>query len=365
MEIIGKSLLIFAGVNHIQMVSDATWMARCFDLARQGIGYVSPNPAVGAVLVHNNRILSEGYHGFFGGPHAEVVALRNVRAEDRHLIPESTLYVSLEPCCITGKTPPCTDLIIREGIRNVRVSTVDPNPAVAGSGLDRLRKQGIAVTTGILEAEGKELIRSFTTNILLQRPHVILKWAQSRFGYAGKKDEQIWLSDPLTKTWSHSQRAKVDAIMVGARTVALDNPSLTTRDYPGRSPHRVVFDPNGRLGQHYNVFNGDGKVVYYFSTIDNTAIEGRNIRKHLLSASQNTLQQMLDVLYADHVGIVLIEGGPYLIRQFIAEQLWDEAWVIKTQHDLANGITAPDVLGKRIAQFSSGSDGIVGIRRNG
>jgi diaminohydroxyphosphoribosylaminopyrimidine deaminase/5-amino-6-(5-phosphoribosylamino)uracil reductase len=350
-------------VNQTQTVSDATWMTRCFDLARQGIGYVSPNPAVGAVLVHNNRILSEGYHGFFGGPHAEVVALRNVRPEDRHLIPESTLYVSLEPCCITGKTPPCTDLIIREGIRDVRISTLDPNPAVSGSGLNRLRERGINVTTGILEAEGKALIRPFTTNILLHRPHVILKWAQSRFGYSGKKDEQVWLSDPVTKTWSHSQRAKVDAVMVGARTVALDNPSLTTRDYPGRSPHRVVFDPNGRLEQHYNVFNADGKLVYYFSAQDNPAIEGRNIRKHILSASQNTLQEMLDILYADHVGIVLIEGGPYLIRKFVAEHLWDEAWVIKTQHDLAQGITAPDVTGRLIDRFSSGTDSVVGIER--
>ena len=339
-------------------------MARCFDLARRGLGYVSPNPPVGAVLVYQDHILGEGYHTAFGAAHAEVEAVRSVPEHDRHLIPMSTLYVSLEPCCITGKTPPCTDLIIREGIMDVRISTRDPNPAMAGTGLERLKAKGVKITEGILEEEGKSLIRSFTTNILQHRPHIILKWAQSRFGYSGIKGRQVWLSDPVTKVWTHSRRALADAIMVGARTVETDNPTLAVRDYPGRSPHRVIFDPNGRLSAHYEVFNADGRDIYYFSSIENPAIAGSHIRKYILRNDADLLRQILDVLFQNQIGILLIEGGPYLQKQFVKQNLWDEAWVIHTQHDLAQGIAPPDVLGRLIGRIESEGDVVVGISNN-
>lgn len=359
-----KSLLIFAAVNKQILIPDATWMARCFDLARRGLGYVSPNPPVGAVLVYQDRILGEGYHTAFGAAHAEVEAVRSVSEHDRHLIPLSTLYVSLEPCCITGKTPPCTDLIIREGIMDVRISTRDPNPEMAGSGLERLKGKGVKITEGILEDEGKALIRSFTTNILQHRPHIILKWAQSRFGYSGIKGRQVWLSDPVTKVWSHSQRALADAIMVGARTVETDNPSLTVRDYPGRSPHSVIFDPNGRLSAHYDVFNADGRDIYYFSSIENPAIVSGHIKKYTLRNDADPLPQILDVLFQNRIGILLVEGGPYLQKQFVKQNLWDEAWVIHTQHDLAQGIAPPDVMGRLIGRIESEGDVVVGISNN-
>ncbi len=344
-------------------LDDNTWMLRCFDLAKQGLGYVSPNPPVGAVLVHQNRIIGEGYHTRYGHPHAEVEAINSVPSADRHLIPLSTLYVSLEPCCITGKTPPCTNLILSEGIMDVRLSTRDPNPAIAGAGIELLKTKGIRITEAILEEEGKALISTFTTNILHHRPHIILKWAQSRSGYSGLKNEQIWLSDPLTKVWSHGQRSKADAIMVGARTVATDNPSLTTREYPGRSPHRVVFDPNGRLHNQYNVFNDDGLDVYYFSSSLNEKLKGSHIRKHLLDHDLDPIQQILDVLFANKIGIVLVEGGSYLQQKFIDTNLWDEAWVIQTQHLLTKGIIAPNVKGRLISRENLGPDKIVGIRR--
>lgn len=339
-------------------------MARCFDLARRGVGSVSPNPPVGAVLVYNDRILGEGYHTAFGAAHAEVEAVSSVPDELRHLIPLATLYVSLEPCCNTGKTPPCTDLIIREGIMDVRISTRDPNPSVAGSGLDRLSAKGVKITEGILEEEGKSLIRSFTTNILQHRPHIILKWAQSRFGYSGIKGEQVWLSDPVTKVWSHSQRAKVDAILVGARTVETDNPSLTVREYPGRSPHRVIFDPSGRLDNHYQVFNADGRNIYYFSNEENPEVQGDHILKNILTLDADPLGQILRILFQDQIGNLLVEGGPFLLKQFIKRNLWDEAWVIQTQHDLTQGIAAPDVLGWLIGKIESETDVVVGIRRD-
>lgn len=336
-------------------------MARCFDLAKRGIGHVSPNPPVGAVLVYEGRILAEGFHAFYGGPHAEVMAVNNVPPEKKYLIPKATLYVSLEPCCITGKTPPCTDLIIKEGILDVRISTRDPNPSMAGSGLERLRAKGIQITEGILEEEGKALIRSFTTNILLKRPHVILKWAQSKWGYTGTAGKQVWLSDPLTKTWSHSQRAQVDAILVGARTIETDNPSLTTRDFPGRSPHRVILDLNGKLDDGYQVFNNDGCKIFYFSHADNQLITGDHIIKHLYPAGEESLNHILQVLFSYNIGILLIEGGANTQKQFIKTNLWDEAWVIQTQHELNEGIVAPNVRGKLLSQLSVGTDRIVGI----
>lgn len=353
-------LLIFVCMSATAL-TDTTWMSRCFDLARRGIGRVSPNPPVGALLVYQDRILGEGYHQYYGGPHAEVNALFAVSDQDRHLIPDSTLYVSLEPCCITGKTPPCTDLILKEGIRDVRVSTTDPNPLVAGQGLNHLRNHGVRITGGILEEEGKSLIRPFATNILHQRPYVLLKWAQSRWCYAGIAEEQVWLSDPITKTWSHSQRAQADAILVGARTVSTDDPALTVREFPGRSPARVIFDPNGRLGPGCRVFTDDGCPIYYFAFKTNPDLQLQHITSIVINPEQDAFSQMLQTLFNHQVGILLAEGGPYLQKSIIKQGLWDEAWVVQTQHPLDHGITAPEVTGIKIETFTTGNDRIVGI----
>lgn len=343
--------------------TDELWMNRCFDLARQGIGYVSPNPPVGAVLVHDNRIIGEGFHTSFGAPHAEVEAVANVAVSERHLIPQSILYVSLEPCCVTGKTPPCTNLILSAGIKDVRISTLDPNPDVAGNGVRLLQDAGISVNTGILHNEGQALIRSFTVNILEHRPYVILKWAQSKYGIIGVEGQQVWMSDPLTRIWSHGQRAQVDAILVGARTVMTDDPSLTVRDYPGRSPYRVIFDPNGKLDQHYKVFNHDGCHVHYFSSQPNDRISGSHIEKHLLDNAASIPDQLQSALFSKGIGIILVEGGAYLQKQFIDAGMWDESWVIQTQYPLDKGIVAPNVRGKRIEDFICKNDVVVGIRQ--
>ncbi len=345
-------------------MTDETWMSRCFDLARRGLGSVSPNPPVGAVLVYQDRIIGEGFHGYYGGPHAEVNAIRSVSSEDRHLIPLSTLFVSLEPCRITGKTPPCTDLILREGIKDVRVSTTDPNPSMAGRSLQHLRSLGIKITEGILEDEGKNLIRMFATNILLHRPHVLLKWAQSKYNYIGTKEKQVWLTQPETGVWVHKERSEVDAIMIGARTVETDNPSLTTRHYTGKSAHRVIYDPNGRLHQQYDVFKEDGCTVFYFSNVANHAIDGKHIIKTIFHTNDDPIQQMLEVLYAHQIGILLVEGGTYVHNLFIQQQLWEEAWVIRTQHELNEGILAPNVWGRLMGEIRIGQDTILGIARD-
>lgn len=346
----------------LQENSDQQWIVRCFDLARRGLGHVSPNPPVGAVLVYNNRILGEGYHTAYGAPHAEVEAIRNVKDDERHLIPESVLYVSLEPCCLTGKTPPCTDLILQQGIRDVRYSATDPNPAIAGRSRSLLMQKGIHVYSGILEEEGMELIRPFRINITEHRPFIILKWAQSRYGFMGQADERVLLSHAYTSVWTHHQRASVDAIMVGARTVQTDDPWLTTREAPGPSPARVIFDYNANLASHYNAFRDDGQRIFYFSLKENPTIDSPHIRKYVIDDGQLSIpQQIMQKLFAEKIGILLIEGGAYLLNLFIEENSWDEAWVIRTQHILDHGIKAPVVKGKLLQEIESVNDTITGI----
>ena len=342
--------------------TDQQWITRCFDLARRGIGRVSPNPPVGAVIVHDNRILGEGYHAFFGGPHAEVNALKNVRDSDKHLIPASVIYISLEPCNTYGKTPPCTELILKEGIRDVRISTLDPNPKMAGKSVDILRSHGITVTTGILEEDGKELIKAFTKNIAHQKPYVILKWAQSKDLYIGKKESRVLISHPLTLTFSHNLRSSADAIMVGARTVLIDNPLLTTREAPGKSPHRIIYDPGGRLTMDYRVFTKDDCHIFYFSSSQNKLINGDHISKYILDDAASHANQMLDILFSKQIGILLVEGGSYLLSVFIKENLWDEAWIIKSENPLHEGIGAPVLKGKLIRQMTLATDTIIGVQ---
>lgn len=341
--------------------TDEQWIQHCFDLAVRGLGYVSPNPPVGAVLVHDNQIIGEGFHSGYGNAHAEVEAFNSVKPEHRHLIPASTLYVSLEPCCIQNKTPPCSDRIIAEGIKDLRISIPDPNPSVAGKGIEILKLHGVKVTSGILQEKGEELIRTFRTNILFQRPHVILKWAQSRYGYIGETEKRIHISDPLTNIWSHQLRSIVDAIMVGARTVRIDHPRLTARDSSGRSPHRVIYDPSGTLSLEYAVFMTDECKVFYFSLIDNPKIEGANIFKFTLQNDRSHAQQILAQLFAHKIGSLLVEGGSYVLDQFIQDDLWDETWVIRSAHSLNSGVKAPVVDGKLIRSFEIATDTIVGI----
>ena len=354
-------LLIFAFIMPVDQPTDKHWISRCFELAKRGIGYVSPNPPVGAVLVYQNKILGEGYHSFFGGPHAEVEAFKSVANDDRKFIPEAILYVSLEPCCIYSKTPPCTDLIIREGVKDVRISTHDPNPKIAGKGIETLKAQGVNVTCGILEEEGKELIKAFTKNILYQKPYVILKWAQSIHGFMGMPDQRIMISHSYTTAWSHQLRSASDAIIVGAHTVIIDNPKLTTRDSPGRSPHRVVYDPNATLHSSYFIFGKDDRSVFYFSKTKNPEIRKDHIIQYHFNEGASHIDQMMSFLFSHQVGILLVEGGSFLLDLFIKENQWDEAWVIRSKHHLNAGVPAPQVKGKLIGQFDVASDTVVGI----
>src|SRR5690554_5115458 len=255
------------------------YMMRCIELARLGMGHVSPNPLVGCVIVHRNKIIGEGYHRQYGGPHAEVNAINEVT--DHQLLKESTLYVSLEPCAHYGLTPPCSDLIIEKMIPKVVIGTTDPFAAVAGRGITKLQKAGVEVVTGVLEDSCRELNKRFFTYHQKQRPYVILKWAQTADGFIDMERNPAdigtptWITGPLALTLVHKLRSEEDAILVGTNTALADNPSLTVRHWSGRNPIRAVVDLNRRLPQSLNIFNGKAQTLIF--NTDKESTEGQNL----------------------------------------------------------------------------------------
>ena len=231
------------------------YMQRCIELAAQGIGYAAPNPLVGSIIVHEDRIIGEGWHRIYGADHGEVDAIKSVNAEDKHLLKEATMYVNLEPCNHFGLTPPCSDRILKEQIPKVVIACVDPFPLVAGSGIEKLKKAGVEVTVGVLEEEAWFLNRRFFTFHNQKRPYIILKWAQTQDGYfAPHGNEQKWISNSLSKRLAHRWRAEEQAILVGRMTAAIDNPRLTVRLWEGNHPTRMVIDKDLILPTHLNMF---------------------------------------------------------------------------------------------------------------
>ena len=331
------------------------FIQRCLDLATQGGKKVRPNPQVGAVLTYDNRIIGEGFHAFYGGDHAEVNCLNSVAQKDRQFIPKSTLYVSLEPCSFFGKTPACTDLIIRHQIPNVVISTTDPNPEVNGKGLEILRQSGISVTAGVLETMGKSLIRPFYINQLEQRPYVVLKIVKSSDHFIGRAGEKIWLSNAYTTLLSHRWRSETDAIMVGTNTVINDDPALTTCLYPGDNPLRIVLDRTNRIPGNRKIFDGSTETLIITGEMQQTKIPGL---KYLRVDFQKKgfIHELLNELFREKIYHLLVEGGSSLIGSFLRESLWDEARVITTPQRLSSGIAAPNLTGRLMHQKAIGSD---------
>ncbi|MCB0644036.1 MAG: bifunctional diaminohydroxyphosphoribosylaminopyrimidine deaminase/5-amino-6-(5-phosphoribosylamino)uracil reductase RibD [Phaeodactylibacter sp.] len=339
----------------MQTPSDEAYMRRCFELARLGGGFVSPNPMVGAVLVHEGRIIGEGYHQQYGSHHAEVNAVRSVAPEDRHLLQAATLYVSLEPCCIHGNTPPCTDLIRREGIPRVVVSVLDLSPEVAGKGIRLLRESGINVTTGILEAEGRmvSIFRNFLVSQL--RPYVILKYAQTQTGLIGRRDVPIWITSSYAKRLVHKWRKEIDGILIGTRTAEIDNPQLTNRFFRGRSPRRIVLDRQGRLSPDLAIFQGPGRTIVVTEAADRS--EYQNAEIWAMPFDDNLLPQLLHNLAEQKISSLLVEGGRFTLQRFIDLQLWDEARVFTGAIDIDDGVPAPQLrLAKRRQHLQLGPD---------
>lgn len=322
---------------------DSLFMRRALQLAPSGAGHVSPNPMVGAVVVHDGTIVGEGYHRRWGQAHAEVNAIASVK--DRSLLPASTVYVTLEPCAHYGKTPPCAQLLIDSRVARVVVGTLDPFAKVAGRGVAMLREAGIAVTVGVLEEECRDLNRRFLTAHSEGRPWVMLKWAQSADGFIAPRGGRCALSSPLTTTLMHRERALVDAIVVGARTVTIDNPSLTVRHWSGRSPLRVVLSRNASLPAESKVLtDGDPTLIY---------TKSKNLKEGAVEwVSLDTSQpaSWLEDLYRRGVTSVMVEGGANVLTQLIASGLWDEARIETAPTLLHDGVPAPAITGQELSK---------------
>ncbi|GAA4087547.1 bifunctional diaminohydroxyphosphoribosylaminopyrimidine deaminase/5-amino-6-(5-phosphoribosylamino)uracil reductase RibD [Mucilaginibacter panaciglaebae] len=334
------------------------YMQRCLDLAILGAGKVSPNPMVGAVIVHDGKIIGEGYHQQYGQAHAEVNAVNQVLANfdaAEELLRNSTIYVSLEPCAHYGKTPPCADLIIKHRIRQVVVGCRDPFPEVDGKGIEKLKAAGIEVTLGVLEDECRFLNRRFFTKVLKHRPYVILKWAQTQDSFFAPDDKsQFWITGAESRKLVHQWRGEEDAVLVGKNTAAIDNPQLNVRYGDGRSPKRVVIDRRLALSHDLHLFDQSVETLV-FNEIK-TAIDGKIKFIALEDFDRYVPQYILYQLYLQDIQSVIIEGGAHTLNSFIEAGVWDEARVFTGQSTLKSGIKAPKINGIIAGEIPSGTD---------
>ncbi|MEP5254751.1 MAG: bifunctional diaminohydroxyphosphoribosylaminopyrimidine deaminase/5-amino-6-(5-phosphoribosylamino)uracil reductase RibD [Winogradskyella arenosi] len=329
------------------MTSHDTYIKRCLQIAKNGLGSTRPNPMVGAVIVYKDQIISEGFTSAYGGNHAEVNAINAVK--DPSLLEKSTIYVTLEPCSHFGKTPPCSDLIIARKIPNVVIGCVDDNPEVAGKGIARLKAAGCHVTVGVLEAECKEHHKRFFSIHQKQRPYIILKWAETQDGFIAPKsrNEQkpVWITNRYSRQLVHKWRAEEQAILVGTQTVIEDNPGLTVRDWSGANPIRIVLDKDFKLASEANIFNTDAETLVIGSANHEPeeALQSNAIIDW--SLKQDIAKQICAVLYQRNINSVIIEGGAQTLQTFIDENLWDEARVFIGPSQFNEGVKAPKLNG--------------------
>jgi diaminohydroxyphosphoribosylaminopyrimidine deaminase / 5-amino-6-(5-phosphoribosylamino)uracil reductase len=324
------------------------YIKRCIQLAQNGLGTTYPNPMVGSVIVHNGRIIGEGWHQKSGESHAEVNAINAVK--DKSLLKEATIYVSLEPCSHFGKTPPCCDLIIKNKIPNVVIGTIDPNIKVAGNGIKKLIEAGAKVTVGILETECYELNKRFFTFHEKKRPYIILKWAETKDGFIAPNEmlrkkadsdekKPYWITNSYSRQLVHKWRTEEQAILVGTQTVIDDNPKLNARDWYGNNPIRLVLDRNNRIQNSSHIFDNQTKTIIFSET--KTKIEKENTTFEVIDFEQNIANQIVSVLYKHQIQSVIIEGGRQTLQTFIDSQLWDEARIFIGNVSFSSGIKSP------------------------
>lgn len=318
------------------MNNDELYIKRCIELAQKAIGKTYPNPLVGSVIVHNGKIIGEGYHHKAGENHAEINAINSV--EDKSLIPESTIYVSLEPCAHYGKTPPCALKIKELGFKKVVIGAMDSHDKVNGKGKKIIQDAGIEAVSGILEKECIQLNKRFFTYHEKKRPYIILKWAESGDGFLDKDFQPTAISNSLVNQFVHQLRADEHAILVGTQTALTDNPGLTVRNAEGTNPVRILIDFDLKVPGNFKIYNDEAPTF-----IINNKKEGteNNIR-FIKTGKENFLQDLMDAPYKEQIQSVIIEGGSYTLQQFMKEQLWDEAMVIRNEElKLENGTKAP------------------------
>ncbi len=312
------------------------FMRRALELASLGMGTVSPNPMVGCVIVHEGKIIGEGYHQAYGGPHAEVHAVNSVTNPE--LLQEATAFVTLEPCAHWGKTPPCANLLVEKGLKNVAIAAVDSNPLVGGKGIEILKSAGISVETGLLEKEARWQNRRFFTQIEKKRPYVILKWAQTQDGFLARKDfTSKWITGSLSRQLVHKWRSEEDAILVGKNTALHDNPKLDVRDWVGKNPMRIVLDSKLELPKDLNLFDGKIQTLCYNSKQSQISEKLEFVK----TEKEFTVVDLLEDLHSRKVQSLIVEGGSHVLAQFISLGLWDEARVFTGTTNFGDGIPAP------------------------
>ncbi len=333
-------------------------MSRCIELAKNGLGTTYPNPLVGSVLVYNNLIIGEGWHYKAGKAHAEVHAITNSKTNTnalkilqttaitshQQLLEKASLYVSLEPCSHTGKTPPCADLIITSGIKNVIIGCVDPNPKVAGKGILKLQNAGCKITQGVLEEQCKTLNKRFFTFQNKKRPFVFLKWAQTTDGYIAPitkdKKQPVWISNIYSRQQVHQLRAQEQGIVIGTTTALVDSPSLTTRQWAGTSPTRLVIDKNLKIPKTAAIFNDKAPTII-ITQVKQENIQQTHITYEYITFEKNLAAQICVIAQKHNLQSIIIEGGTKTLQTFIDEDIWDQAHVYTGKMSLENGIKAP------------------------
>jgi diaminohydroxyphosphoribosylaminopyrimidine deaminase / 5-amino-6-(5-phosphoribosylamino)uracil reductase len=344
------------------MIDHNLYLDRCVVLARLANKKTKTNPMVGAVIVHNDKIIGEGYHEYYGGPHAEVNAVRSVKEDDRYLLSEATIYVSLEPCNIYGKTPPCVNLINENNIKKVVIGALDPNPYMNGKSVELLRNNGCEVVV-VDHQESRNLINKFKKN-LSKDCYITLKWAQSADHFMGIEGDRVKITEEATDIMMHKLRSEVDGIMVGKITALIDNPSLTTRLYSGENPTRILIDDRLEVPSTHHIFDTNANTIIFNQQIN----EVRNNIRYIIY-DKCIPHDLIHKLHDCGIYHCIVEGGAKLLNYFIQNNLWDEAIIITNKRSLTNpnnrkGILSPLLHGRLNKQISIAEDSIDYVYRN-
>lgn len=322
------------------MNPDEKYMLRALELAENGRGNVSPNPMVGCVVVYEDRIIGEGWHQVYGGPHAEVNAIDAV--EDKSLLTSSTIYVNLEPCCHQGKTPPCTDLLLQYQPERVVVCNQDSNPLVAGKGLNILKENGIETQSGVLAEKGFELNKRFFHFFEKKQPYLILKWAETADGFIARSNyNSRWISNVFSRTLVHKWRSEEDAVMVGSNTALYDNPRLNVREWLGRNPLRVLIDRHLKVSKENSLLDQQIPTICY-NLHKSEQLENLMFVK---IEEEDFLEGVMKDLYLRKIQSVIVEGGGILLQNLLDRGYWQEARVFKSKQTFGEGIAAPQLRG--------------------
>ncbi|RMZ50910.1 bifunctional diaminohydroxyphosphoribosylaminopyrimidine deaminase/5-amino-6-(5-phosphoribosylamino)uracil reductase RibD [Flavobacteriaceae bacterium PRS1] len=333
-----------------------TYIKRCIELGKNGLGTTRPNPMVGCVIVYKNTIIGKGFTSAYGDSHAEVNAIQSVK--DKSLLNQSTLYVTLEPCSHYGKTPPCSNLIIEHKIPNVVIGTIDTHSKVAGKGIAILKASGCNVRVGVLEGECKQHHKRFFTFHNKKRPYVILKWAETNDGFIApsskNENKPVWITNPYSRQLVHKWRAEEQAILIGTNTVKEDDPSLTTRNWKGNNPVRIVIDRQNKLSKTLKVFESLAATIVISDNNQKSEVGnpvGKNLNFEFIdwNLKDKIAKQICNVLFKNTINSVIIEGGRKTLQTFIDEGIWDEARVFTGNIQFKEGVEAPKLNGKLIS----------------